>query len=115
MVIQRKNRKKCLAKRLNHSESQEDWPVRDITIANEDTLFQTACNYQRNRLSCEESFTFTENWNTSMSTLMEYKNAENYHYEDIRVSYDDGPCRNFGKKELTETFGCVPIEPSMDV
>ena len=50
-----------------------------------------------------------------MSTLMRHNNVENVNYEDIRVSYDDGPYRNFGTKELTVIFGYVPIEPSMDI
>lgn len=45
--------------------------------------------------------------------MMGYKNVENGHCKDIRASYDDGPYRNFGTKEVTDVFGYIPIEPSM--
>ena len=61
MIVQRKNRKICLAERLKHAESQEDWPVRYITIANEYLLLQITCNYIENGLTFEESFVFTAN------------------------------------------------------
>ena len=45
---------------------------------------------------------------------MRHDNVEKVCYEDLRVSHDDGPHRNFCAKELEQIFRYVPFEPAMD-
>ena len=114
MKLQQKSRKKCLGERLKIADAQEGWPIRSITIEKEDVLLQTACNYQAHGISFEMSFAFTVSWNISMTSLLRHDNVDKVCYEDLRMSHDDGPHRNFSNVELRKIFGEIPVSPSMD-
>ena len=115
-----KNRKsgkkagKPVGERLKHSENQEDCPTKLTSTKNEDKLLNTAYDYQENGTTFEHSFAFTTIWNTSTPALVRHDNVEKVACEDLRASCDDELHRNFPKEELIKSFGCAPIEPSMD-
>ena len=114
LKLQLRKRKESLGDRLKYAEAEEGWPVRPITIEKEDMLLHKGHSYQRYGISFEHVFAFTTSWNIIMVTLMRHDNVERVCYEDIMMSHDDGPYRNFSKLELRNIFGYVPIEPAMD-